>query len=86
MTTLKDLENWHFESKPFVWANALMSELICSDKGIALEMSAFQIFHRGHSIFINLFDKPNFHTGGNQWGNVQGKRLCVLDGGQQSYW
>ena len=28
-----------------------------------LETSAFQIFHRGHSTFINLFDKTKFSRG-----------------------
>ena len=33
---------------------------ICSDEGLTLETSAFQIFHGGNSTFINSFDKTKF--------------------------
>ena len=41
---------WESETK--IW--------FCSDEGLTLETSAFQIFHGGNSTFINSFDKTKF--------------------------
>ena len=50
--TVKDLENWRFESCSLVSAN---------DEGLTLEMSAFQIFHGGNSTYrVISFDKTTF--------------------------
>ena len=35
----------------------VLSNVIRSDEGLTLVMSAFQIFHGGNSTFINSFDK-----------------------------
>ena len=34
--------------------------IICSDEGLTLETSAFQILHGGNFTFINSFDKTKF--------------------------
>jgi len=37
-----------------------MKQNVRSDKGLTLETSAFRIFHRGNSTFINSFHKTKF--------------------------
>ena len=51
ITIVKDLECSRFQRYSFVRAN---------DEGLALERSAFQIFHGDNSTFINSFDKTKF--------------------------
>ena len=47
--TMKELESWSFKHQPFVRASEP-----------TVKTSAFQIFHSGNSVFINLFHKTQF--------------------------
>ena len=40
--------------------NLVLSNELIKVQGLMLKASAFQIFHHGNSIFINLFDTTNF--------------------------
>ena len=54
------LINFFVPDAALIRGRRLFELALRSDEGLTLETSAFQIFHGGHSTFINSFDKINF--------------------------
>ena len=51
---------WVDKDERFEKLTFQMLALSRSDEGLTIQISAFQIFHDGNSIFINSFDKTKF--------------------------